>query len=186
MEQENKGKKCERKELGPRTGNASVIYREASKKRLVRGRSVNVMAAASVYFSCRQCGIPRTAKEISEVSGANKKLMARGYRKLVNELDYSMPTEDYMKYVNKFSSSLCMDEKIGGTACKIIEAAKKSRTISGKGRDGAAAAACYISSILNGERKCQREISEIARVTEVTIRNNYKKLVKDLQFDVYL
>jgi transcription initiation factor TFIIB len=35
---------------------------------------------------------------------------------------------------------------------------------------------------LTGERKTQREIAEIAQVTEVTIRNRYKELVERLSF----
>jgi transcription initiation factor TFIIB len=49
-----------------------------------------------------------------------------------------------------------------------------------------AAAVSYIASILAGERKTQREIAEIAQVTEVTIRNRYKELAERLQFTVYL
>jgi len=36
--------------------------------------------------------------------------------------------------------------------------------------------------VLTGERKTQREIAEIAQVTEVTIRNRYKELVERLLF----
>ena len=35
-----------------------------------------------------------------------------------------------------------------------------------------------------GERKTQREIAEIAQVTEVTIRNRYKELVERLMFQM--
>jgi transcription initiation factor TFIIB len=37
---------------------------------------------------------------------------------------------------------------------------------------------------LTGERKTQREIAEIAQVTEVTIRNRYKELVERLMFQI--
>ena len=49
-----------------------------------------------------------------------------------------------------------------------------------------AAAASYIASILTGERRTQREVAEIAQVTEVTIRNRYKELAERLQFIIYL
>jgi transcription initiation factor TFIIB len=38
--------------------------------------------------------------------------------------------------------------------------------------------------VLTGERKTQREIAEIAQVTEVTIRNRYKELVERLMFQI--
>jgi len=40
--------------------------------------------------------------------------------------------------------------------------------------------------VLTGERKTQREIAEIAQVTEVTIRNRYKELVERLAFEIKL
>ncbi|EMR75535.1 transcription initiation factor TFIIIB, Brf1 subunit/transcription initiation factor TFIIB [Thermoplasmatales archaeon SCGC AB-540-F20] len=43
---------------------------------------------------------------------------------------------------------------------------------------GMAAAALYIATVLCGERITQREIADVAGVTEVTIRNRYKELTK--------
>jgi transcription initiation factor TFIIB len=40
--------------------------------------------------------------------------------------------------------------------------------------------------VLTGERKTQREIAEIAQVTEVTIRNRYKELVDRIMFEITL
>ncbi len=60
--------------------------------------------------------------------------------------------------------------------------ARKLRLTSGRGPTGVAAAASYIASVLIGERRTQREIAEIAKVTEVTIRNRYKELVDCLLF----
>jgi len=37
---------------------------------------------------------------------------------------------------------------------------------------------------LTNERKTQREIAEIATVTEVTIRNRYKELLEKLMIEV--
>jgi len=59
---------------------ASVIYRRAIKRRLIRGRSIHNVTAAAIYMSCRQCGIPRTLDEIASVSTLNKKDIGRSYR----------------------------------------------------------------------------------------------------------
>ncbi len=39
---------------------------------------------------------------------------------------------------------------------------------------------------MTNERKTQREIAEIANVTEVTIRNRYKELLEKLMIEVPL
>ena len=51
---------------------------------------------------------------------------------------------------------------------------------------GVAAAAIYISSILSNERCTQREVAEVAGVTEVTIRNRYKELTERLGIRIEL
>jgi transcription initiation factor TFIIB len=49
---------------------------------------------------------------------------------------------------------------------------------------GVAAAALYIASIELGERRTQRDVSDVAKVTEVTVRNRYKELQEKLELSV--
>jgi transcription initiation factor TFIIB len=165
---------------------ASVIYRKAVKERLIRGRSIQGVTAAAIYVACRQCGLARTLDEIAQASNINKKEVGRSYRFLVKELDYFIPPLKPSQYVTKFSNQLTMQGKVEEIAHKILAAAKELKLTSGRGPTGIAAAASYIASVLTGERKTQREIAEIAQVTEVTIRNRYKELVERLQFIISL
>ena len=165
---------------------ASVIYRKAVKERLIRGRSIQGVTAAAIYVACRQCGLARTLDEIAIASNINKKEVGRSYRFLVKELDYFIPPVKPSQYVTKFSNQLTMQGKVEEIAHKILTAAKELKLTSGRGPTGIAAAASYIASVLTGERKTQREIAEIAQVTEVTIRNRYKELVERLQFVISL
>jgi transcription initiation factor TFIIB len=161
---------------------ASVIYRKAVKEHLIRGRSIQGVTAAAIYVSCRQCGLARTLDEIAEASAIDKKEVGRSYRFLVRELGYFIPPVKPSQYVSKFSNQLTMQGKAEEIAHKILKMARTLRLTSGRGPTGIAAAASYIASVLMGERKTQREIAEIAQVTEVTIRNRYKELVERLLF----
>ncbi len=165
---------------------ASVIYRKAVKERLIRGRSIQGVTAAAIYVACRQCGLARTLDEISQASTVNKKEVGRSYRFLIKELNYFIPPLKPSQYITKFSNQLTMQGKVEEIAHKILATAKELKLTSGRGPTGIAAAASYIASVLTGERKTQREIAEIAQVTEVTIRNRYKELVERLQFVIYL
>jgi transcription initiation factor TFIIB len=165
---------------------ASVIYRKAVKERLIRGRSIQGVTAAAIYLACRQCGVARTLEEIAQSSSVNKKEVGRSYRFLIKELDYSIPPLRPSQYITKFSNQLTMQGKVEEIAHKILKAAKELKLTSGRGPTGIAAAASYIASVLTGERKTQREIAEIAQVTEVTIRNRYKELVERLMFRMSL
>ena len=163
---------------------ASVIYRRAVKERLIRGRSIQGVTAAAVYVACRQCGLARTLEEIAQASHINKKEVGRSYRFLIKELDYFIPPLKPSQYIAKFSNQLTMQGKVEEIAHKILHSARELKLTSGRGPTGIAAAASYIASVLTGERKTQREIAEIAQVTEVTIRNRYKELVERLIFEV--
>jgi transcription initiation factor TFIIB len=165
---------------------ASVIYRKAVKEHLIRGRSIQGVTSAAIYVACRQCGLARTLEEIAQASNINKKEVGRSYRFLVKELNYFIPPLKPSQYITKFSNQLTMQGKVEEIAHKILSTARDLKLTSGRGPTGIAAAASYIASVLTGERKTQREIAEIAQVTEVTIRNRYKELVERLMFEITL
>jgi transcription initiation factor TFIIB len=165
---------------------ASVIYRKAIKKRLIRGRSIHNVTAAAIYMSCRQCSIPRTLDEIADASNLNKKDVGRSYRFMVRELEAFVPPSTSRHYAARFSNKLIISGRAEGIAIKILETAKRMKLTSGRGPTGIAAAATYVATVLTNERKTQREIAEIANVTEVTIRNRYKELLERLLIEVPL
>jgi transcription initiation factor TFIIB len=69
---------------------------------------------------------------------------------------------------------------------EILQEAAHRELTSGCGPTGIAPASLYIASVLCGERRTQREIADIAGVTEVTIRNRYKEIAKKLDIDILL
>ena len=165
---------------------ASVIYRRAVRKNLIRGRSIQGVTAAAIYMACRQCGVTRTLDEISQASMVNRKEVGRSYRFIVRELEESVPSYGPSHYVSRFLSQLNLFGQVESLTIKILNAAKKLGLTSGRGPLGMAAAATYIAASLVNERKTQRKIAEQVNVTEVTIRNRYRELVERLEINVKL
>ena len=162
---------------------AALIYRKALDKRLVRGRSINAIAAAALYAACRGSGTPRTLREIAKASLVDKKDVARCYRLLLQELDVHMPVSDPLTYVSKIAEKNGISGKAQGAAIAILREARRKRVAAGKDPMGLAAAALYIACIQLNERKTQKDVAEAAGVTEVTIRNRYKALKKQLSLE---
>jgi transcription initiation factor TFIIB len=162
---------------------AAVTYRKALDKGLVRGRSINSIAAASIYAACRKSGSPRTLSEIAEASLVDKKDVARCYRLLLQELDFHMPISDPMTYVSKIAEKTGISGKTQGTAIAILRLARQKRVSAGKDPVGLAAAALYIACLQNTEKQTQKDIAEAAGVTEVTVRNRYKDLIRKLHLE---
>jgi len=165
---------------------AALLYRRAVKEELIRGRLIESVVAAVIYAICRMQGIPRTLDEISRASGIEKKEIGRAYRFLKTELDVDVPLTDPAQYVPKFATALKLGGDVQQEAVKLIKKALRKGLISGRGPTGVAAAALYIASAMHGEKKTQKEVADVAGVTEVTIRNRYRELKKELGLKVNL
>jgi transcription initiation factor TFIIB len=163
---------------------AAVIYRRALDKGLVRGRSINSIIAASIYASCRGSGTPRTLRDISEASLVNRKDVARCYRLLLKELEFHMPIADPLTYISKIAEKNGISGKSQGVAIAILREGRRKRFVAGKDPMGLAAASLYIACLQNNEKITQKDIAEAAGVTEVTVRNRYKSLKKQLNLEV--
>jgi transcription initiation factor TFIIB len=165
---------------------ASMLYRKAMKKRLIRGRSIEGIATAILYITCRQYGVPRTLEEVRDISRVGQKEISRAYRFLLRELDLKVSPASPVDFVPRFCSLLNLTSDVRAKAIEIIKHAADNELTNGRGPIGIAAAAIYIAAILAGEHRTQKEVSDVTGVTEVTIRNRYKELSEQLDIDVLL
>ncbi len=165
---------------------SSVIYRQVVRKRLIRGRSIQGVVAASIYMACRQCNVIRTLEEVGNAANISKKESGRNYRFLLRKLETRVPPVEAKSYVSKFVNQLTLSGNVETLAMQILEQAMVMRLTGGRGPAGMAAAATYIASLLTNERRTQGEIARGAQVTEVTIRNRYKELTQKLVIEMDL
>ncbi|MFO7792530.1 MAG: TFIIB-type zinc ribbon-containing protein [Candidatus Saliniplasma sp.] len=162
------------------------LYKNAVKKNLIRGRNINCIAASCVYTTCKQAGIPRTLKEISEVTLFKKREIGRAYISLCRELKLKIEPVKAQYYIERFCDRLELDGRIQRDAKEIIDKAESLRFLSGKCPSGLAAAAIYIAAKNRRDKITQKKIARVASVTEVTIRNRYKELVEELSLKTLL
>ncbi len=165
---------------------AAMIYRKAALKKLVRGRSIEGVTAASLYAACRQCNVPRTLDEISNTARISRKEIGRTYRYISRELELKLMPTSPQDYISRFCSVLKLSADVKAKTLEILHEATNRELTSGRGPTGIAAASLYIASVLCGERRTQREVAEVAGVTEVTIRNRYKELAEKMDIDIIL
>ncbi len=159
------------------------IYTLAVQRGLVRGRSMESVVAGALYAACRRHDVPRTLDELSEASGIEKKEIGRTYRFVTRELGISIMPSNPSDYIARFSSALKLSAETQSKSIEILESAQKAELTSGRGPTGIAAAALYVSALIHGEKRTQREVADIAGVTEVTIRNRYKELLEELDLN---
>ncbi len=162
---------------------AARIYTLAVQRGLVRGRSMESVVAGALYAACRRHEVPRTLDELAEASGNEKKEIGRTYRFVTRELGISIMPSNPADYIPRFASALKLSAETQSKSIEILERAQKSELTSGRGPTGIAAAALYVAALIYGEKRTQREVADVAGVTEVTIRNRYKELLDKLQLE---
>ncbi|MFQ6011504.1 MAG: transcription initiation factor IIB family protein [Nitrososphaerales archaeon] len=157
---------------------AAHIYRTSAKLRVAKSKSTVGMAAASVYLACRKCGTGRTLKEVAKVARLERGVVAKYYRLILTEVEKNyVPPQPIQKYISKLVNVAHLDTKIERLALKLSSRTQDSRLSSGKAPAGLAGAYIYISSVMLGERISQREVADLAEVTEVTVRNRCREIL---------
>jgi len=158
------------------------IYTQTVKKKLTMGRSIDTLLSASIFCALRIHGIPRTLEEITSAAQITKKKVIKSYRLIFMEIlpKLNLKVQHFTsdRYVDKFNDELKLSMKCRNIAVKLIKNARENGFNSaGKDPKGIAAASIYIASKICNENKTQKEISDLANITEVTLRMR----VKDLQ-----
>ena len=172
---------------------ASMIYRNLDGQIDVKGKSVASISVATIYMACKQCDVVRSLEEICRGICAPKdvkaktKLAARYYRTMVMEMGTSTaPVVTMDKYISKIANLTKTDVRVERLALEVAEKTKNNNLADGKAPNGIAAAYLYVASILLGQNVLQRDVSSIAGVTEVTIRNRCKEILTSYKLKVTL
>ena len=154
--------------------NAAFLYRKILDKGLTRGRSIDAFVAACVYAACRITKIPRPLNQVSRASKSSKSEVATSYRLLIKELNLKPPVDGPYKFIPGIASKLGISLKTERLAIDILKKADERNELVGKNPRGMAAAALYMACKEVDERLVQREVSQAAGTSEVTVRNRMR------------
>ncbi len=163
---------------------AMRFYREAFKKKLLRGRSINAMVAACLYLASRRKNIPRTLQEIIDDASVSPKDVRRSYSILIRELNIRISPTDPISLIPRYINELGLDPDIERIATNILKAYIDKYSVSGKDPKGLCAGAIYLANKIKDIGFTQQYISEVVGITEVTLRSRYKDLKTKLKIRV--
>jgi transcription initiation factor TFIIB len=155
---------------------ACELYRSASSEDLLPGRSIEAVAAASVYAACRCNALPRTLPEVGDVAKVAAERVEHAYGILNRELGLpAMPTPPGA-YVPRFASTLGLSAGTRHRAEVLAAKASDEQLAQGCTPTGLAAACLYMAAQERCERVTQTDLAEVADVTPVTIRARWDEL----------
>ena len=160
--------------------NAAYIYRKAVNAKLIRGRTMNSLIAASLYAACRENNIPRTLDDIAKAGNVERRTLSRDLRTIIKKLELHLNQYDTTSFISKISNNMNLKEKTKRDAFEILGRCEKEQITGGKHPVGQAAASLYIACKMNGEKISQKKFSTESGVSDVTIRNRVALITKTL------
>lgn len=150
------------------------LFTTASDK-MMRGRPAIALAASCLYAACRIGELPVALWEISRVTPCSMRVVARNYRLLIKTLEIKIPISDPLIWLPRCAEKLKVSRKTEVQSKELIE--KVKRLMPGRTEEVLAAVALYWSSLLTRDQRItQREIAEVAMVTEATVRNYSREM----------
>jgi transcription initiation factor TFIIB len=163
----------------------ALLYRRLRNNELTSGRSINGLITACLYVICRIHKLPCTEEEILVSAPVTDASEFRSCFKRVcdhaEELDIAIPTTKATDYIAKYASALDIQANAANAARKLVKLVGNTRTSVGRNPKGITAAALYIIGKINGFENSQKDFSNVCQVTEVTIRQRTKEIVKQLK-----
>jgi len=159
---------------------AIKIYKKLNKMNILKGRSINAMVAACIYYSCRKWRVNRMFKEILEETSCSEKEIRRCFHVLLNELNLNVPAVDLNSLIPKYALKLKLDRSVVNSVITLLESNKDSMFIMGKDPKGVCAGALYLICKFKNMNVNQERIAEVVGVSIVTIRSRYKEFLKNL------
>jgi transcription initiation factor TFIIB len=156
---------------------AAMCFRRAQADDLLRGRSIESMAAGSVYAACRCAGLPRSADEIGAVARVGTSKVLHAYRVLNDGLNLPAPPQTPRDFVPRYAADLDVDTRVRKRALDLAERAIETGVANGRKPSGVAAACLYQASREVGPARTQAAVADVAGVTPVTVRTGWKALL---------
>ena len=105
---------------------------------------------------------------------ANDKTSIAKPKNMLNDISHSLSIDHY---IAKLINLAKLDTRIERLAIDLAHKTSKNLLVDGKSPNGIAAAYIYLSSVLLGMNILQIDVSGLAGVTEVTIRNRCKEIL---------
>lgn len=164
---------------------ANSLYTIVSATKISRGKNRNGIIAACVYFACKSCEVPRSSKEIAGFFEITVPVMSRGIKKTQEIIYMDKTNKDRLfdsesiqpnDFIDRFCNKLSIDETNKKEIYQLCKNVLSSNIISENTPPSIAAGCVFYISKKNSLPITKKQISEVSKISEVTINKCCKKL----------
>ncbi|MCT9098162.1 transcription initiation factor IIB family protein [Haloarchaeobius sp. HME9146] len=155
---------------------ASTLFRAAQTADLLLGRSVEAMAAACVYATCRCRGLGRTREEVLCCVECPAGLVDACYRALQKQFQLDTQPTSYDARLSRLLSELDVPDDLSRRARELGRRAREQGLTNGRRPSGIAAACLYLAVREARYPLTQKAIADAAGSTATTLRARYREL----------
>ena len=164
---------------------AKSLYRVISETKISRGSNRKGIIAASVYFACKECSVPRSTKELAHIFDIDSKVMTKGCKNFTEIMRISSYDKNRVQshksvnlddFIERFSHKLSLDKDDINHILRISNLCQDIG-INNDNTPPAMASGCiylYIKYMKIDISK--KNISDICKISEVTINKCFKKI----------
>ena len=149
---------------------ACQLFRSAQSEELLRGRSIEGVAAASVYGMCRCNGRSRTLEDITDVARIEQSRVATAYKTLNAELGLPTQPARPREFVPRLTTELDVPDPIRRRAVALAKQTHGTAISNGCQPTGVAAACVYKAAREHGWSLTQERVADAAGTSVVTVR----------------
>jgi len=161
---------------------AKVMYKKLSEMKISRGDNRNGLIASSIYMSCKNNGVPRSAKEVANIFNINITTMTRGCKKFHEIMKMNVASTSPEDFIVRFCSKLNRPDVVE-LALYVVRAADYYSVVSENAPPSIAAGSIYFCSVVHDKGITKKDIAKACEISAVTINKCYKKLA---QYSEYL
>jgi transcription initiation factor TFIIB len=166
---------------------AKQLYKRSDEEKLLRGKPLDAVIAACIFIACRQAHVPRTFREICNLTNVSKKVLGQCYKALEQAFNLSpgataaqtnataqSPSSGPETLLVRYCNHLDLPANVQAICADIIVAARKHGIADGRSPVSIAGGAIFFTCHLLGKVKSVRDISAVAGVSEGTIKLVYR------------
>ena len=174
---------------------AKMFYKTLSETKISRGKNRIGIIAACIYYSCKECKYPRSDSELASLFNIDKKIMTKGCKNFTEIIRLSSINKDRIQshssvnlydFIDRFCHKLKLSNNNIKHIKKIANICDKLSLTNDNTPPAMSSGCIYLFIKYNNIDISKKQISEICKISEVTINKCFKKIENIKEINDYL